>query len=150
MTQELAIFQNHVQERGLRHSAKRDTIVQTFLDTRHHVSAQDLHSLVKKDNPQIGYTTVYRTLKLIVTSGLAEEVDFNDGMKRFERKVGREFHAHFICTSCGKNQEVFDKNIRDLSLALSRQSRFIPQNHRFEIFGLCGVCHRDDHKHESF
>ncbi len=63
------------------------------------MSAEDFWDLVRKKHPEIGYTTVYRTLKLIVSSWIAERVDFEDGVRRYEQKIGREYHAHFICTN---------------------------------------------------
>ena len=140
MQKELTIFKKHVSAHGLKHSKKRDFVTKTFLNTKQHVSAEDLHKIVAKEHPEIGYTTVYRTLKLIVNSGLGEIVDFNDGVKRFERKLGREYHAHFICTQCGNNFEVFDKTIEELSSRLAQGNGFQPQKHRLEIFGVCKIC----------
>ncbi|HBR14339.1 MAG TPA: transcriptional repressor [Candidatus Omnitrophica bacterium] len=137
---ELEIFDRHISKKGLKHSQKRDYIITVFLSTTRHVSVDDLFQIVRKKHPEIGATTVYRTLKLIVSSGLAEEVDFDDGVKRFERKMGREYHAHFICTDCGYHFEVFDKNIKRLSHKLSEASGFHPKKHRLEIFGLCKKC----------
>lgn len=140
MKKEIEIFEQHVQEKGLKHSRKRSQILNAFLNSQEHLSAEDLFQRVKQDHPEIGYTTVYRTLKLIAESGIAETVDFNDGVKRFERKIGREYHAHFICTKCGNNFEVFDKNIEGLSSKLADAQGFFPQKHRLEIFGLCKKC----------
>ena len=140
MQNEIEILASHIEEKGLKYSSKREQILHTFLQTNKHISAQDLFELVKKENPEIGYTTVYRTLKLMVDSGLAEVVDFGDGVRRFECKIGREHHAHFICTKCGKNAEVFDEKIKDLSLRLAQEKGFLPQNQRFEIFGVCVQC----------
>ena len=140
MEKEIEIFERHVQEKGLKHSHKRQHILKTFLNSEQHLSAEDLFRLVKGRHPEIGYTTVYRTLKLIVDSGIAETVDFNDGVKRFERRIGREYHAHFICTKCGDHFESFDKNIEGLSSRLAEHQGFLPQKHRLEIFGLCRKC----------
>jgi len=140
MEKEFAIFEQHTRQQGLKHSGKRDLILKVFLNSRRHVSAEDLYALARQENAAIGYTTVYRTLKLIVDSGLGEMVDFNDGVRRYERKLGREYHAHFICTKCGKNFEVFDKNIETLSARLSHEKNFLPTKHRLEIFGLCKTC----------
>lgn len=140
MEKELQIFQRHVAEHGLKHSKKREHVVQSFLKTERHVSAEDLLNQVKHERADIGYTTVYRTLKLIVSSGLGEMVDFDDGVRRYERKVGREYHAHFICTKCGHNFEIFDEKIKELSFRLAESKSFIPTKHRFEIFGICEPC----------
>ncbi|HLD69896.1 MAG TPA: transcriptional repressor [Candidatus Omnitrophota bacterium] len=140
MEKEIEIFERHVQGKGLKHSNKRQHVLKTFLNSREHLSAEDLFQRVKQQHPAIGYTTVYRAIKLIVESGIAEMVDFNDGVKRFERKIGREYHAHFICTKCGNHFEVFDKNIEGLSSRLAEHQGFLPQKHRLEIFGLCRNC----------
>ena len=140
ISEEIQIFERHVSQKRLKHSKKRESILNIFLNTKRHVSAEDLYQLVRRNHPEIGYTTVYRTLKLIVESGLAEKVDFDDGVKRFERKLGREYHAHFICTKCASNFEVFDANIKDLSAKLSSENKFQPQKHRLEIFGICKNC----------
>lgn len=140
MEKELQIFENHASQKGLKHSKKREHILRALLDTQKHVSAEDLFKLVRKSHPEIGFSTVYRTLKHIVSSGLGEMVDFDDGVRRYERKIGREYHAHFICTKCGENFEVFDQNIERLSRNLSTQNNFQPQKHRLEIFGLCQEC----------
>ena len=140
MKKELEIFDRHLQQKGLKHSSKRQHILQTFLNNERHLSAEDLFQLVKQEHPDIGYTTVYRTLKLIVESGIAQTLDFNDGVRRFERKIGREYHAHFICNQCGTQFEVFDKNIEGLSSRLAQSQGFLPQKHRLEIFGLCKKC----------
>lgn len=140
MQKEFQIFEEHLAEKGLKHSDKRDVILKTFLDSDRHMSAEDLTELVKRRDPAIGYTTVYRTLKLIEESGLAEQVDFNDGVKRFEKKLGKAYHAHFICTQCGKSLEAFDNHIADLTSRLAETQGFVAQKQRFEIFGVCQEC----------
>ena len=61
MEKELQIFERHVAEHGLKHSKKREYVVQAFLRTQKHVSAEDLLHQIKKERSDIGYTTVYRT-----------------------------------------------------------------------------------------
>ena len=68
------ILHRHLKSVGLKHTAQRDTILRTFLATREHLSTDELARLVKKKDPRIGFTTVYRTLKLLAECGLASEV----------------------------------------------------------------------------
>src|ERR1700752_786353 len=65
------ILHRHLKQVGLKHTEQRDTILRTFLDTREHLSTDELHRLVQKKDPKIGYTTGYRTLKLLTECGLA-------------------------------------------------------------------------------
>ena len=149
MQEAIEIFKRHVTDRGLNQSAKRDLIVEMFLQTRSHVSAQELYEKVRAKDPAIGFTTVYRTLKLIVESGLSDMVDFNDGVRRFEHSLGRDFHAHCICTRCGRDFELFDEQIRGLSEGLARQKAFEVQKLRYEIFGLCRSCRRQEQRKQA-
>ena len=57
------ILHQHLKKVGLKQTAQRDTILRTFLETRDHLSTDELFRLVKKKDPRIGYTTVYRTLE---------------------------------------------------------------------------------------
>ena len=78
-----SVFHDHLRRVGLKHTDQRDTILRTFLDTRDHLSTDDLYRLVRKQDERIGFTTVYRTLKLLAECGLASEVAFNDGIARY-------------------------------------------------------------------
>ncbi|MFZ0914930.1 MAG: transcriptional repressor, partial [Candidatus Korobacteraceae bacterium] len=87
-----AIFHGHLKRVGLKLTGQRDAILRTFLDTRDHLSTDELYRLVKKHDEGIGFTTVYRTLKLLAECGLASEVAFNDGVTRYEHKYNRRNH----------------------------------------------------------
>ncbi len=142
MTEEILIFDEYVRQQGCNSSRKRDLVVKAFLKARGHVSAEELYDRVKKQDPRIGYTTVYRTLKMIADSGLAKVTDLGDKVKRYERRVGREYHAHLICSQCGHSLEVFDPEIEALTANLSKRQRFVPANQCFEIFGICAQCRK--------
>src|ERR1700756_5899467 len=73
------ILHRHLKGVGLKQTAQRDTILRTFLETRDHLSTDELHRLVQKKDAGIGYTTVYRTLKLLAECGPASEVGLYDG-----------------------------------------------------------------------
>ena len=92
------ILHRHLKGVGLKQTAQRDTILRTFLETRDHLSTDELHRLVQKKDARIGYTTVYRTLKLLAECGLASEVAFHDGIARYEHQYNRRSHHHMVCT----------------------------------------------------
>ncbi len=71
---ELQILNDYLRLKNLKHSSQREDILNIFLATEEHVSAEDLMSLVRQQYPHIGSATVYRTLKLMCKCGLAREV----------------------------------------------------------------------------
>ena len=95
-----------------------------------------------KVNPKIGYTTVYRTLKLLTRLGLAEERKFADGETRYEPIARGGHHDHLICLGCGKIIEFEDDAIETLQNRIADRYRFKIFHHRMELYGRCGECGR--------
>jgi Fur family transcriptional regulator, ferric uptake regulator len=137
-----AVFHDHLKRVGLKRTAQRDTILRTFLDTRDHLSNDDLYRLVKKKDSGIGFTTVYRTLKLLSECGLASEVDFHDGIARFEHQYQRRNHHHMVCTACGSSVEFFSPEIERIEQEIGRKNKYLPTRHTFQIYGVCERCQK--------
>jgi Fur family transcriptional regulator, ferric uptake regulator len=136
----LRVLAAHLREKGLKQSAKRDCVLDVFLSARDHLSTEELHRLVRERDPSIGYTTVYRTLKLLAQCGLAYEVDFHDGVARYELSLNRRMHHHMICTTCGDSVEFFVPELEEAERRIGQQFRFRPSRHAFQIFGTCASC----------
>lgn len=143
----------YIQDRRLNTTAQREAIVEQFLKTKEHVSIDELLGKVRKRHPKVGYATVYRTLKLLVDSGLAVERQFGDGQARYE--VVGDHHDHLICLKCGLILEFEDEEIERLQERIAqRLGGFTVLRHRHELYGLCpkaageadGACPRDQLK----
>ncbi len=142
MKEELEIFDAFIESKGLRHTPQREKILDIFLSTERHLSTEELYKIVKRQDRSIGYTTVYRTMKLLSDSGLCGEIDFGDGVLRYEHKYGHEHHDHLICVKCGRFIEVLNPNIEKLQDAMAKTRGFTPERHKLEIFGICKKCKR--------
>lgn len=105
------IFIDYLVGNGLSMTPQRKVIVETFLETEGHFSAEELLTLAQQKAPEIGLATVYRTLKLLVGSGLADSLDFGCGVALYEHSFGHAHHDHLICTRCDKKVEVLDEVI---------------------------------------
>jgi Fur family ferric uptake transcriptional regulator len=136
------ILHRHLKKVGLKQTAQRDTILRTFLETREHLSTDELYRLVKKKDPKIGYTTVYRTLKLLAECGLASEVAFHDGIARYEHQYNRRSHHHMVCTDCGSSVEFFSNEVEKLEQDIGRKYHYMTTRHSFQIYGVCEDCRK--------
>ena len=136
------ILHEHLTQLGLKRSSQRDTILRAFLEARNHLSTEELHALTKNQDPAIGYTTVYRTLKLFVQCGLAAEVEFHDGVARYEQRLNRRSHHHMICTQCGDSVEFFSPEIEELEHRIGEKFNYVTSQHSFEIYGTCEACQK--------
>jgi Fur family ferric uptake transcriptional regulator len=142
-----AILHRHLKRVGLKQTAQRDTILRTFLETRDHLSTDELHRLVQKKDVGIGYTTVYRTLKLLAECGLASEVAFHDGISRYEHQYNRRNHHHMVCTQCGTSVEFFSKEVGEIEQEIGNQHGYLTTRHTFQIYGVCEECRRKSNGH---
>jgi Fur family ferric uptake transcriptional regulator len=136
------ILHRHLKKVGLKHTEQRDTILRSFLDTREHLSTDELYQLVKKKDAKIGFTTVYRTLKLLAECGLASEVAFHDGIARYEHQYNRRSHNHMVCTECGSSVEFFSPEVGELEQSIGRKYRYLTTRHTFQIYGICEECRK--------
>jgi Fur family ferric uptake transcriptional regulator len=108
-----------LEEHSLKHTKQREAILDVFLEVEGHVTSDDLYQRVRAVHPQIGYTTVYRTMKLLCDAGLAHEHNF-DGLTRYE--IAHEHHDHLVCVRCGKIIE-FECEMIETGTARSARTR---------------------------
>lgn len=134
------VFKQYLKEKGMLSSKQREQVLETFMKARSHLAIDDLYNAVRKKNPKIGLATVYRTMRVICDCGLAGEVDFGDGVRRFEHKYQRQHHHHLVCIKCGKVIEVASSEIERLQKKLAKQHNFAPTKDTMKIFGICSKC----------
>ncbi|MFO7609113.1 MAG: transcriptional repressor [Candidatus Krumholzibacteriia bacterium] len=132
-----AAFAEFIQRKGLKTTRQRNTIIATFFRLQGHISVEELLNEVKKANPRIGYATVYRTLHLLVESGLVEERRFGDGLARYEGHSDVEHHDHMICLECGEIFEFYNPRLEALQEKLAEENDFQIYRHRLELYGAC-------------
>jgi Fur family ferric uptake transcriptional regulator len=144
--EEREVFANFLVKNRLKRSDQREAILDVFLRSERHLSVDDLFQLVRKRHPEVGRTTVYRTLKLFQAAGLASELQF-EGKSRFEREYKRKHHDHFICRSCGDIIEFSSPEIEALQDQVAAGLGFVIEGHRHQIFGRCRRCARGVPRH---
>ena len=131
----------HMRSRGLKVTRQRDQILEIFLKIGKHVGVEDLLLAVRKDTPSIGNATVYRTMKLFVDAGIAEERRFSTGATLYEPRDGDEHHHdHLICTSCEQIFEFENEEIEQLQEQVAKARGFNLTHHKMELYGLCADC----------
>ncbi len=137
--EEKAVFSAYITRHGLKRSEQREVILDTFLRSERHLSVDDLLQLVQQKRPDIGRTTVYRTLKLLQAAGLAQELVLQ-GQTRFERDYKRQHHDHFICKGCGEIFEFSSEEIERIQERIAAEIGFVIDGHRHHIYGYCRSC----------
>jgi len=137
---EKEILEDYIRKNNLKHTQQRIQILEIFLQSEIHLTAEELYNMVRGQYPTIGYATICRTLKLLCQCGLCRELKIEDGVIRYEHLYGHEHHDHLICIRCGKFIEVVSQEIERLQKKLAEDNGFILKKHRLELYGICEKC----------
>ena len=134
------IFSQFLEEKALKLTSQRRTILKEAIAAKGHVSAEALLKLSKKKDPTVSRATLYRTLVLLKESKILEEQDFGDGRHLYELALGHKHHDHFICVRCGKIIEFENGRIEALQDAEAKRHTFKVVYHSLKLFGFCKSC----------
>jgi Fur family ferric uptake transcriptional regulator len=135
-------FLRFMNTRGFNVTRQRLRIAEIFLSMQGHHNLEELYGVIRKNEPGIGQTTVYRTLKLLCEAGLALEHQFGDGSARYEPLHTRAHHDHLICQTCGRTVEVHSPAIESLQKQLAAEYGYQLVGHAHYLYGLCPDCRR--------
>jgi Fur family ferric uptake transcriptional regulator len=133
-------FNTYLENKRIRHSLRRDEVLEVFIKCERHVTANELWGLVHKKHPTIGIATVYRTLKHITDAGIARVVEFGDGTVRYEHDYGHEHHDHLVCLHCGSYREISNARIENEQEKMANEQGFSLLKHKMILYGLCPKC----------
>ena len=133
------------QEKQYKLTPQRRIILEAFVDHQdEHLSAEDVHTIVRQHSSEIGLATVYRTLELFSELDVLQKMDFGDGRSRYEinEKTTPHHHHHLICLACNKVKEFEDDLLETLETVISRKSNFTIVDHQVKFYGYCDECQK--------
>ncbi|MBX6333420.1 MAG: transcriptional repressor [Gemmatimonadaceae bacterium] len=135
-------FRAYLREHNLPVTPQRLAIAEVVLSPDRHRSADEIAQELRARGVAVGTATVYRTLEVLVRSGLVVERDFGEGFKRYESARDMPQHEHLLCTVCGRVVEFQDERLDRMSTLLAEMHGFARQSHRLVIYGVCPECQR--------
>lgn len=135
------LFRRYLRDQGLPVTQQREAIAETVFASPEHLSVDEIEARLRERRERIGKATIYRTLEMLVRSGLVEEYDFGEGFKRYKHLFGQTLvREHLICTECGKVREIQTPELSRMQEEVARDNGFLPARHRLEIYGICAEC----------
>lgn len=128
-------------QRGLRLTTQRLSILDAIDQAKGSFTAQQLHERLRRSSPDLGLTTVYRTLDILAEAGAVERVH---GLGHCEAFVAAgSTHSHtIVCSSCGTASQLLDCGCDELVAAAARQTGFRIDDHVIQLSGICARCSR--------
>ncbi len=140
---ELQRFRDFLGGHGLKLTNERSALVREIFSTHYHFEADELLFRMKQKDVKISRATIYRTLDLLVKSGMVRRVHLGEDHFHYERVTRDDkHHDHLVCTTCGGVIEFHDTDLQERQLKICEENGFIPTFHNLQILGVCHRCHK--------
>jgi Fur family ferric uptake transcriptional regulator len=142
LEREIGRFQDFLQRQGLKLTTERSALVREIFAIHYHFEADELLFKMKQKSVKISRATVYRTLELLVKSGMVRRVHLGEDHYHYEHVTGNSHHDHLICTTCGGVIEFHDEVLEQRQRDICEKKKFTPTFHNLQILGVCDHCTR--------
>ncbi|AJS61456.1 hypothetical protein UB51_09045 [Paenibacillus sp. IHBB 10380] len=110
-----------------------------------YLTAEEIFMRIKSKYPQIGLSTVYRTLGLLNELHIVRKVTFNDKSTRFGLRDDDSDHLppHLICKACGLIEKVNEDWLSELELHLRKEFGFQVFDYQLDFIGTYAECNEN-------
>ena len=133
-------FRRYLRDHHQPVTRQRNLVAETVLLSQDHLSIEGIQRQLRERGERIGTATIYRTMDVLVESGLVKVHNFGEGFKRFEPMGNQARHEHLICLRCGKVIEFTNEQLERMLPIIADEYSFQHQRHRVEVFGVCQDC----------
>ena len=125
--------------RGMRLTRQRHAVLDAVADASSSVSPVQVFDAARQHCPELGLTTVYRTLELLSEIGALRRVHGPDHCEAFV--PAGTAHGHTVlCSRCGTVVEFTDCHMQAVVEAAARQTGYLITEHFLQLTGLCAAC----------
>jgi Fur family ferric uptake transcriptional regulator len=133
-------FRRYLRDHHQPITRQRELVAQVLFHAQDHLSVEGIRGELRRQGEPVGLATVYRTLELLVESGLVRAHEFGEGFKRYEAVAAQSDHEHLICERCGRVVEFANERLERMLPVLADEHGFQHRRHRVEVYGVCRAC----------
>ncbi|MEB3200100.1 MAG: Fur family transcriptional regulator [Synechococcaceae cyanobacterium] len=135
-------MRSSLHDRGQRLTPQRQRILGLFerIGSGSHLSAEEVHQRLLHDHERVSLATVYRTLRLLSSMGLLQELEHPEG-RRFElASANHRDHHHLVCVRCGRTEEFENGSVLEAGTAAAQLHGFQLVDCVLNVRALCPAC----------
>ena len=130
-------FKRYVYAHNGKVTNERLALLRALYENDGHFSVDQLLELMQQQSFRISRATVYRTLDLLVNSGLIRKLIIEGQDTRYESSLTSGHHDHIICIDCHKITEFFSPSLEQIQDEILEQHRFKHIKHVHQLYGSC-------------
>lgn len=135
-------FKAFLEKKGLKYTRERECIYEKVKNFPEHFDGERLYEALRKDNENIARGTIFRTIPLLLESGVIQLSVGKGKGEFFERSNSKSHHDHIICVSCGKVIEYTCKEIEELQEAVCKKYSAELIFHDHKLYVRCSKCRK--------
>lgn len=140
------IFTAFLRQHGQRVTYPRLQICDLALSLPRRFSAADLKAALDNAGDCFPFATIYSTLDLLVQASILSRIRFCGHALLYEKSTrGNHTNIHLVCEQCGKIKIIKDPDLA-AAIAARRYPTFSPSAYTLNIYGICSVCRRKQHR----
>ena len=136
-------LRSSLHDRGQRLTPQRQRVLGLFerIGEGSHLSAEEVHQRLLRSDERVSLATVYRTLRLLSSMGLLQELELPEGGRRFElASDAHPDHHHLVCVRCGRTEEFESGAVIAAGETAAGQHGFRLLECVLNVRALCPVC----------
>lgn len=133
---------------------QRDQILDCLIRNKdHHITADEIMSVLERDNTPVGRTTVYRYLDKLISQGSVRKF-FIEGGKRacyqyMDQNEACSEHYHLKCVGCGQLFHLKCEYLDELDSHIIDHHSFKVDHSKTVLYGCCGDCAKKTGRNEK-
>lgn len=124
--------------RGLRLTRQRRAVLDAIAAASSSVTPLQVYDAARDRCPELGLTTVYRTLEVLADIGALRRVH-GDHCESFVPTSASHGHT-VVCDSCGRTTEFTACDMQVVADAAARETGFRITDHFLQLSGICAGC----------
>ncbi|MCF7793055.1 MAG: transcriptional repressor [Candidatus Cloacimonetes bacterium] len=134
------LFREFLKTKNLKLTQPRRVILNTIFSYHRHFNVEGLYDVIRKEHKNVSRATIYRTMPLLVESGLIKQSLRCQSKDHYEHIHGHDDHLHFLCVKCGEILEVDSKEVDVVVEKLAEENDFELNVYNLAAKGLCSKC----------
>ncbi len=133
-------FVEFLRKKNLKLTKQRKIIIDAILNSQEHFNVDILYEQIRRKYKNVSKSTIYRTMPLLIESGLLKQSLRCQAKEHYEHLHGDELHIRFICEKCGKIIEERNGEIENIISILALNNSFTIKDNTININGICSDC----------
>ncbi len=127
-----------LRERGFKVTPQRLAVYNALAHTTAHPSAETLYRELLADYPTMSLATVYKSLNIFCTVGIAQELNVGEDSFRYDANV--KAHPHIRCKHCGRVDDVKTLPTERFSQQVMDETGYQLTGQQYYFYGVCPKC----------